>query len=60
MKPTNLSGTRWLPFIEKALNVLTHNYHVIRAYFEHIVGTAEVQGRASFVSKRLKEYKFFT
>lgn len=62
MKPTNLSGTRWLPFIEKSLTVLAHNYRVILTYFEHIVecrtGTAEVQGRASFVSKRLKEYKF--
>ena len=62
MKPTNLPGTRWLPFIEKSLTVLTHNYRVILTYFEHIVesrtGTAEVQGRASFVSKRLKEYKF--
>lgn len=61
MNPTNLSGTRWLPFIEKALTVLTHNYRVILTYFEHIVesrtGTAEVPGRASFVSKRLKEYK---
>jgi hypothetical protein len=37
-------------------------YRVILTYFEHIVesrtGTTEVQGRASFVSKRLKEYKF--
>ena len=49
MKPTNLPGTRWLPFIEKALTVLTHNYRVILTYFEHIVesrtGTAEVQGK---------------
>ena len=62
LKPTNLSGTRWLPYIEKALEVLTKNFRVILAHFEHIVesrsGTADVQGRAKFVSKKLKDYTF--
>lgn len=62
LKPTNLSGTRWLPFIESALHVLVIDFRVILAYFEHVVesrtGSAEVQGRAHFISKKLKEYKF--
>ncbi|XP_063438155.1 zinc finger protein 862-like [Mytilus trossulus] len=62
LKPTNLSGTRWLPFIESALHVLVVDFRVILAYFEHVVesrtGSAEVQGRAHFISKKLKDYKF--
>ncbi|CAC5374744.1 POLE2 [Mytilus coruscus] len=61
LKPTNLSGTCWLPFIESALHVLVVDFRVILAYFEHVesrTGSAEVQGQAHFISKKLKENKF--
>jgi hypothetical protein len=62
LKPTNLSGTRWLPHIYKALDVLVRGYRALLSHFEHIresrVGTAEVQGRATCISKKLKDYNF--
>lgn len=62
MKPGNLGGTRWLPHIERALQILSKNYKVLLAHFEHVMtarsGTAEVQGRATFVTKLLKDYDF--
>ncbi|VDI00488.1 Hypothetical predicted protein [Mytilus galloprovincialis] len=62
LKPTKLAGTRWLPHIHRALEVLVREFRVLLAHFEHIresrSGSAEVQGRATFISKKLKEYKF--
>lgn len=62
LKPGNLGGTRWLPRVERALETLGRNYAVIVAHFEHIIssrsGTAEVQGRAKFITKLLKDYSF--
>ena len=62
IKPTKLAGTRWLPHIFRALEVLCKNYKVLLTHFEHIrqarTGSSEVQGRATFISKKLKSYKF--
>lgn len=62
LKPTKLAGTRWLPHIHRALNVLVKGFKVLLAHFEHIresrSGTAEVQARATWISKKLKDYKF--
>lgn len=62
LKPTNLHGTRWLPHVQKALTVLLKNYTVIVTHFDHItggrIGNAEVQGRATNISKKLKDYPF--
>jgi hypothetical protein len=45
-----------------ALDLLVRGYRVLLSHFEHIresrVGTAEVQGRATFISKKLKDYNF--
>ncbi|XP_062580302.1 zinc finger protein 862-like [Saccostrea cucullata] len=62
LKPTNLHGTRWLPHVQKALAVLLKNFTVIITHFDHIrggrIGNAEVQGRATNISKKLKDYQF--
>ncbi|CAG2240803.1 unnamed protein product [Mytilus edulis] len=46
-KPTKLAGTRWLPHIHRALEVLVREFRVLLAHFEHIresrSGSAEVQ-----------------
>ena len=56
------SPARWLPHIYRALDLLVRGYRVLLSHFEHIresrVGTAEVQGRATFISKKLKDYNF--
>ncbi|XP_033756125.1 uncharacterized protein LOC117338870 [Pecten maximus] len=62
LKPGNLHGTRWLPHVHGALKIVVRDYMVIVAHFEHIITTrsasAEVQGRAANVSKKLKDYSF--
>ena len=62
LKPTNLHGTRWLPRVQAALTVLMKNFTVIITHFDHIrggrIGNAEVQGRATNISRKLKEYSF--
>jgi len=62
LKPTNLHGTRWLPHIHKALRILVKNFVIILTHFDHIMGArtgnAEVQGRATNISRKLKDYKF--
>ncbi len=61
LKPTRLSGTRWMPHISKALKTLLTSYSVLVAHFEHVgearQATAEVQGRATFLYKALKNAK---
>lgn len=62
LKPDNLGDTRWPPHVERALETLGRNYAAIVAHFEYIIssrsGTAEVQGRAKFITKLLKDYSF--
>ncbi|CAC5379271.1 unnamed protein product [Mytilus coruscus] len=47
LKPTKFAGTRWLPHIHRALEVLVREFRVLPAHFEHIreskSGSAEVQ-----------------
>ncbi|KAJ8022231.1 hypothetical protein HOLleu_39653 [Holothuria leucospilota] len=62
LKPQRLSGTRWVPHIRRALQVLISKYSVILAHFEHVSesrhgSTAEVQGRAKFLVKKLKDFQ---
>ena len=64
LKPVNLSGTYWLPYIHTAVKVLLKSYQVIVAHFEDVTSTdrrlapsAEVRGRAKNILKCLLEYK---
>ena len=61
IKPVRLQGTRWMPHLEKALEVLLKGYTVIQNHFDHVAGgnqgTAEVKGRAVFVNKKLKDFR---
>lgn len=58
VKPTNLSGTRWVPHISTAIKCLLKSLSVILSHFEHVSSqgkaTAEVVGRATYVVKKLK------
>jgi hypothetical protein len=36
IKPTNLSGTTWVPHISAAIKCLLKNYIVILSHFEHV------------------------
>ncbi len=61
IKPTRLQGTRWMPHMSKALATLLDSYPVLVAHFEHIgeerVATAEVQGRAVYLYRQLKNFR---
>lgn len=41
-KPTNLGGTRWLPHLERALNILMKDYAVVLAHMENTIETRQV------------------
>jgi hypothetical protein len=63
MKPTRLQGTRWLPHVCKASTALVGSYAVIVTHFQHVGeagprdATAEVRGRARYVSQKLTDFK---
>ena len=63
IKPTRLQGTRWLPHIRKASRALIGSYAVIVTHFQHVGeagsrdATAEVRGRARFVSQKLTDFR---
>ena len=55
VRPTRLSGTRWLPHFAKASEALMAGYKVLLTHFQHVAeagpkdASAEVRGRAVFV-----------
>ncbi|XP_013383761.1 zinc finger protein 862-like [Lingula anatina] len=63
IKPTRLQGTRWLPHIMQASKALMNGYGPILAHFEHVSQaapgqtTAEVKGRATYLAKKLKDWR---
>ena len=62
-KPTKASGTRWVPHLLRALAVLLQkNFRALVSHFEHTAeardASAEMQGRARNLTKKLKAYKF--
>ena len=62
-KPTKADGTRWVPHFLRAIEVLVgKNYKVIVAHFAHTAeandSSAEMQGRAKNVHKKLTSYRF--
>lgn len=68
LKPMQVSGTRWLPHISRALKVLiTSNsdgsgqYAAVLCHMEHLSATsknADIKGRAKFVSKKMRSVSF--
>ena len=62
-KPTKASGTRWVPYLLRALAVLLQkNLPAIVSHFEHTAeardASAEMQGRGRNLARKLKAYKF--
>lgn len=63
LKPSKVEGTRWTPHMERALKILTTSYPAIQAHFEHVSqagpgqATAEVKGRAVFLTRKLKDMR---
>ena len=62
-KCTKADGSRWVPHLHRALEVLLcKNYKIIVLHFEHASqardSSAEMQGRATNYSKKLKSFKF--
>ena len=62
-KAVKADGSRWIPHLERALNVLlTKNYKLIVMHFQHASeardSSAEMQGRAKNYAKKLTSYLF--
>lgn len=68
LKPTQVSGTRWLPHISRALKVLitpnsdgSGQYAAVLCHMEHLSATsknADIKGRAKFVSEKMRSVSF--
>ena len=68
LKPTQVSGTRWLPHISRALKVLvtpgkdgSGQYSAVVYHMDHLSTTsknADIKGRAKFVSEKMRSMKF--
>ena len=71
LKPTQVSGTRWLPHVSRALKVfikwgyantseeLTGQYALVLCHMKHLStssSSAEIKGRAKFISKRMRMF----
>jgi hypothetical protein len=63
LKPTRLQGTRWMPHLHQSIKCMLRSFDVILAHFEHVSqagpgkATAEVKGRAHFVSHKIRDYR---
>ena len=63
IKPTRLSGTRWIPHIYKACKTILASFTVIVAHFEHVSqappgqATAEVRGRATWLVQKFRDWR---
>lgn len=63
LKPTRLQGTRWMPHLHQSIKCMLTSYDVILAHFEHVSqaapgkATAEVKGRAHFVSHKMRDFR---
>ncbi|KAK7891788.1 hypothetical protein WMY93_023751 [Mugilogobius chulae] len=64
LKPSNLHGTRWLPYVHRAVKIVCDSYPVLLAHFEdmasperHPKPSAAVLGRAKSVARYLKKFE---
>ena len=59
-RPANLSGTRWMPHLQRCLDVLLEKYPTFVTHFENTLearsGNIEVQARARQILGHLKDY----
>ena len=61
-KPTNLEGTRWLPHIDRALEVLEKNFSAIHLQLENILAggssaSVTMEGRGYSYTRLLSDHK---
>ena len=62
-KAVKADGTRWVPHLQRALNILlSKSFQVVVLHFQHTSqardASAQMQGRAMNYSKKLTRYKF--
>ena len=62
-KAVKADGTRWVPHLQRALNILlSKNFQVVVLHFQHTSqardASVQMQGRAVNYSKKLTSYKF--
>ena len=68
LKPTQVSGTRWLPHISRALNVLikpvgddSGQYAALLCHMDHLSVASkntDIKGRAKFISEKMRSISF--
>ena len=68
LKPTQVSGTRWLPHISRALNVLikpvgdgSGQYAAMLCHMDHLSAISkntDIKGRAKFISDKMRSIPF--
>ena len=68
LKPTQVSGTRWLPHISHALNVLikpvgdgSGQYAALLCHMDHLSiasKNTDIKGRAKFISEKMRSVSF--
>ena len=68
LKPTQVSGTRWLPHISRALNVLiklvsdgSGQYAALLCHMDHLSVASkntDIKGRAKFISEKMTSTSF--
>ena len=73
LKPTQVSGTRWLPHVSRALKVIikpgdsktpndtTGQYALVLYHMDQLSATsnnADIKGRAKYVTKRMRDVQF--
>lgn len=68
LKPTQVSGTRWLPHISRALKVMivpgkegSGQYAAVLCHMDHLSATsknADIKGRAKYVGEKMRSIQF--
>ena len=68
LKPTQVSGTRWLPHISRALNILikpvgdgSGQYAALLCHMDHLSVASkntDIKGRAKFISEKMRSISF--
>lgn len=73
LKPTQVTGTRWMPHVSRALKVFikpkdskasedpTGQYALVVYHMEHLSGSsknADIKGRAKFIANRMRDVQF--
>ena len=69
LKPTQVSGTRWLPHISRALKVMIEpgkegsgQYAAVLSHMDHLSAASkntDVKGRAKYVAEKMRRHSVF-